>query len=281
MKTVRPTSAGQRNKTIIEYRKYLTSTTPEKSLVKGFRRGSGRNAFGRITTRHKGGGVKRKFRMIDFQYDKKDVPGRVASVEYDPNRTGFVALIIYKDGEKRYILVPADVKVGQEIIASEKAPLESGNRMKLKNMTVGAKVYNIELTQGKGSALVRSAGSSAEVVAQETGFTTVKLPSGEIRKIVSENWASVGAVSNPEHQFQRLGKAGRARRLGIRPRVRGTAMNPVDHPHGGGEGRTLLGRPSPRTPWGKVARGVKTRGKKKRSNIFIIQRRKNVRNKEI
>lgn len=280
MKITNPTSAGQRNRAVIEYRKVLTRTKPEKHLTKGFRRGSGRNAFGRITTRHKGGGTKRVWRAVDFQYDKKNIPARVVSFEYDPNRTGFIALVVYKDGEKRYVLLPEGVAIGREIVTSDKAPIEPGNRARLKNILVGAKVYNIELTQGKGAALVRSAGVAAEVIAQEEGYATIKLPSGELRKINAENWASIGSVSNSEHQFSRLGKAGRARHLGIRPRVRGTAMNPVDHPHGGGEGRTLLGLSAPKTPWGKIARGVKTRRKKKRSNVFIIQRRKNVRNKE-
>ncbi|MEK7067301.1 MAG: 50S ribosomal protein L2 [Patescibacteria group bacterium] len=277
MKHIKPTTAGQRNRLAINYKEYLTVSTPEKSLTSGFRRGSGRNAYGRITARHTGGGVKRRWRAVDFLYDKIGIPGTVVSVEYDPNRTGFIALVVYKDGEKRYILVPAGVSVGREIITGEKVPTESGNRMVLKNIFVGAKVYNVELIRGKGAALVRSAGSSAEIIAQEDAYTTLKLPSGEIRKIHSGNWASLGSVSNPEHQFVRLGKAGRMRHLGVRPRVRGTAMNPVDHPHGGGEGRTLLGLSAPKTPWGKIARGVKTRGKKKKSNIFIIQRRKGTR----
>ena len=277
MKRAHPTSAGQRNKESINYREYLTRSYPEKSLTKGFRRGSGRNAYGRITTRHKGSGVKRKWRDIDFTYSKKEIPGKVVSIEYDPNRSGFISLVIYKDGDKRYLLLPQTVSVGQTVITAEKVSQEPGNRTVLKNISVGTKVYNIEITRGKGAALVRSAGVTAEILAQEGNFTTLKLPSGEIRKIESRNWATIGAVSNPEHQFSRLGKAGRARLLGIRPRVRGTAMNPVDHPHGGGEGRTLLGRSAPRTPWGKVARGVKTRRKKKRSNIFIIERRKGIR----
>ncbi len=277
MKHINPTTPGQRRRSTIDYSKYLTERSPEKSLTRGFRRGSGRNAFGRITTRHKGGGVKRRWREIDFSYDKVGVPATIRSIEYDPNRTGFIALAVYADGERRYILVPDGVMVGQEITTAEKAPVDPGNRMLLGNITIGAKVYNIELSRGSGAAMVRSAGASAEIVAHEGEYTTVKLPSGEIRKVNSKNWATVGAVSNPEHQFVRLGKAGRMRALGVRPRVRGTAMNPVDHPHGGGEGRTLLGLPAPKTPWGKIARGVKTRKKKKRSNVFIIQRRVNIR----
>ncbi|MEK7149102.1 MAG: 50S ribosomal protein L2 [Patescibacteria group bacterium] len=279
MRATRPTSAGQRNRLVNEYSKYLTSSRPEKSLTTGFRRGSGRNAFGRITTRHKGGGVKRKWREIDFLYMKKDIPAFIRSFEYDPNRSGFIALVTYKDGEKKYILLPEGMKIGQAILTSEKAPVEPGNRTLLRQIPVGTKVYNIELILGRGAVLVRSAGTSAEVIAQEGDRTTIKLPSGELRKVPSANWASVGSVSNSEHHFERLGKAGRMRRKGVRPRVRGTAMNPVDHPHGGGEGRTLTGRRrGPATPWGKPARGVKTRRKKNRANVFIIERRKNIRN---
>ena len=279
MRATRPTSAGQRNRLVNEYSKYLTSSRPEKSLTTGFRRGSGRNAFGRITTRHKGGGVKRKWREIDFLYLKKDIPAFIRSFEYDPNRSGFIALVTYKDGEKKYILLPEGMKIGQAILTSEKAPVEPGNRTLLRQIPVGTKVYNIELILGRGAVLVRSAGTSAEVIAQEGDRTTIKLPSGELRKVPSANWASVGSVSNSEHHFLRLGKAGRMRRKGVRPRVRGTAMNPVDHPHGGGEGRTLTGRRrGPATPWGKPARGVKTRRKKNRANVFIIERRKNIRN---
>ncbi len=261
-------------------------------MIFGRKRAAGRNAMGRITTRHKGGGAKRLWREIDFRYDKMDIPARVVSVEYDPNRTSFVALLTYRDGEKRYVLAPQDLKPGMEVVTSEKAPVEIGNRTLLKRIPIGTVVYNVELERGRGAKLARSAGAGAMVLAQEGSFTLhllpgaktsstkqemthLKLPSGEIRQIPSNNWASIGALSNPTYKFMTIGKAGRARHMGIRPTVRGTAMNPVDHPHGGGEGRTLLGRRrGPATPWGKPARGVKTRKKGKKSDKFILQRRK-------
>lgn len=260
---------------VIEWKKLLSRGKPEKSLTSGFRRSYGRNAHGRITTRHKGGGEKRLWREIDFRYDKINVPGRVASLEYDPNRTSFIALIQYRDGEKRYVLAPQGMKVGQEVLVGEQAPLEVGNRLPLRQIPLGTIVYNIEIEKGRGAQMVRSAGSGAVIVAQEGEYTHVSLPSKEVRMIRSENWASIGALSNPERALMTIGKAGRARHMGIRPSVRGTAMNPVDHPHGGGEGRTLTGRRrGPATPWGKPARGVKTRSRRKKSNIFIISRRK-------
>lgn len=260
---------------ITHWKDALTARGPHKPLVSGFYRRRGRNAQGKITTRHKGGGAKRLWREVDFFYDKVGIPGRVASLEYDPNRTSFIALVVYRDGEKRYVLAPQGMKVGDTIITAEDAPVEVGNRKILKHIPVGTVVYNIELESGRGAQMVRSAGSGAIVVAQEGAYTTIQLPSKEVRMVRSGNWASIGALSNQEHSFMVIGKAGRARHMGIRPTVRGTAMNPVDHPHGGGEGRTLTGRRrGPATPWGKPARGVKTRGKRKKSNIFIVSRRR-------
>lgn len=275
MRKYNPTSPARRQMEVIPWKAALSRKEPEKGLIRGFRRAVGRNVFGRITTRHKGGGAKRLWREVDFKYDKKDIPGRVESIEYDPNRTSFVALIVYRDGEKRYVLAPRELRIGQEVVTSENAPPEIGNRMPLGNIPVGATVFNVELEPGRGAQLVRSAGVGAIVLAQEGGVTHLRIPSKEVRRVPSSSWASIGALSNPEHMFMTVGKAGRSRHMGIRPTVRGTAMNPVDHPHGGGEGRTLLGRRrGPSTPWGKPARGVKTRKKFKKSNRFIISRRK-------
>ncbi len=259
----------------IDYR-ILTKKEPEKNLVFIMKKKSGRNNQGRITVRHRGGGVKRKYRIIDFYSgrDKLNVPAKVLSLEYDPCRTCFLALIQYPDGEKRYILAPQELKVGDEIVCAETADFKPGNRMKLKNILVGTPVYNIELSPGRGGQLVRSAGICAKILAKEGGYVTLSLPSTEIRKVPEECFASIGSLSNPEHAFVNLGKAGRSRHLGIRPTVRGTAMNPCDHPHGGGEGRTTIGLKHQKTPWGKTAYGVKTRKRKKYSNKFIIKRRK-------
>lgn len=274
MKDYKPTTPGQRGMQVVDFKRVITAKEPLKSLVCGRTRAVGRNNQGRITTRHKGAGVRRLWREIDFRYDKKDIPAQVSSIEYDPNRTAFIALLHYRDGEKRYIIAPYNLRVGQEILTSETARPESGNRLPLKNIPVGTFVYNIELTKGRGASLVRSAGSSAMVLAQDGEWTHLRLPSHEIRLVRSENWASVGIISNPEHRYMTIGKAGRSRRKGIRPTVRGTVMNPVDHPHGGGEGRQPVGRRrGPATPWGKLARGVKTRKRKKWSNRFILQRR--------
>lgn len=260
---------------MISWKGVITRKDPEKSLSFGYKRDVGRNALGRITTRHKGGGAKRLWRIIDFKYDKLDIPAKVVSIEYDPNRTSLIALLVYRDGEKRYILAPQGMKVGNEIITSAEAPVEVGNRLPLRKIPVGAFVYNVELERGRGAQLARSAGVGATVLAQEGEYTNLKLPSGEVRMIRSENWASIGSLSNPERMFMTIGKAGRSRHMGIRPTVRGTAMNPRDHPHGGGEGRTLVGRRrGPATPWGKLARGVKTRKTGKKSDKFILERRK-------
>lgn len=257
----------------IDYRQ-LSKKEPEKKLTKSSHRKKGRSR-GEITVRHKGGGHKRKYRVIDFKRGKFDIPAKVAAIEYDPNRSAFIALLNYADGEKRYILSPNGLKVGQEVLSSEKTSLEIGNRMQLKYIPVGTQVFNIELQPNQGGKIVRSAGSFAIVMANEDGQTQLKLPSGEIRAVRDACRATIGQVSNPEHGIVIIGKAGRNRWRGIRPAVRGTAMNPVDHPHGGGEGRSGIGlRRGPKTPWGKQARGVKTRKRKKWSNKFILQRRK-------
>ena len=258
----------------IEYKKFLTKKEPEKALILAFKKKAGRASSGRITVRHRGGGVKKLYRVVDFGQGKIDIPGKIIALEYDPYRTAFIALVEYKDGEKRYILASQDLKVGDEIMCAEKTPISPGNRMRLKNIPVGSMVYNIEIEPGRGGKMVKGAGTAAKILAQEAGFTNLQMPSSEIRKVRDNCFASTGMVSNPEHKFVVLGKAGRKRLMGWRPTVRGTAMNPVDHPHGGGEGKTTTGLKYPKTPWGKPARGVKTRKKKRWTNRFILQRRK-------
>ena len=252
----------------------LSGAEPLKSLTAGFRRAVGRNNQGRITSRHRGGGVKRLYRIIDFKQNKMGVPAKVFSIEYDPNRTSRIALLHYADGEKRYILAPEGLKVCAQIVTAEKTALEPGNRTKLKNIPQGTIIHNIELHPGKGGQLIRSAGVGATVLSHEGEYVQVVLPSSEARRFHGNVMASIGQLSNSEHSSIILGKAGRARYLGRRPKVRGTAMNPVDHPHGGGEGRQPIGMPHPKTPWGKPALGVKTRKKKKKSWKFIVRRRK-------
>ncbi|MBI4059724.1 50S ribosomal protein L2 [Candidatus Giovannonibacteria bacterium] len=273
MKTFEPKTPSRRHMTGIEYSKLLTKKDPEKILTFGRHRKAGRNNLGRITTRHKGGGVKRLWREVDFLFDKKDIPARILSVEYDPNRSAFIGLVVYADGEKRYLVLPSGVRPGDEVLTSAAAPLRKGNRLPLKNIPVGTQVYNIEVHPGGGAKLVRSGGSFAEVLAQSSPWSQVKLPSGEIRKIQDSSWVSIGQVSNEEHNLVVIGKAGRSRLLGVRPTVRGSAMNPVDHPYGGGEGRSLRGRRRPINKWGKGTRGVKTRNKNKYSKSFILSRR--------
>jgi large subunit ribosomal protein L2 len=266
----------------IKYRDFLTTAEPNKSLTKGFKRSVGRNNAGRITTRHKGAGHKRLYREIDFVYNKKNIPAKIETIEYDPNRTAFIAIAVYADGERRYVVVPQSMKVGDTFMVGEEVKVATGNRMPLSNIPVGTFVFNIELQLGAGSRLVRSAGSYAEVVAQDVDakVTQIKLPSSEIRKVSSNCWATIGAISNPENKLRNIGKAGRSRHLGRRPTVRGSAMNPVDHPHGGGEGRQGIGlRRGPKTAQGKLAYGVKTRRAKKYSNKMIVSRRKTKRNK--
>ncbi len=274
MKSYKPTSPSRRQMTGTSFRGILTSKEPEKSLTKGGKRAVGRNSFGRITVRHKGGGAKRLYRQIDFKYDKKDISAIVQSIEYDPNRSGFIGLVSYLDGEKRYVLLPAGLNSKDKIISSEKAEVKTGNRLPLAKIPVGAFIYNIEIKPNGGAKLVRSAGNYAELIAHDKDFALIKLPSTEIRKIPEKAWASIGQISKEEHKLRVIGKAGRSRWLGIRPTVRGSAMNPCDHPFGGGEGRQGAGMRRPKNLWGKGVRGVKTRKRKKYSNIFIVNRRK-------
>ena len=273
MKIYKPTSPSRRSLTGIKYRDYLTKTEPEKSLVFGGKRFVGRNSAGRITVRHKGGGAKRLFRIVDFLFDKKNIPGKVLSVEYDPGRSAFLGLVLYKDGEKRYVVLPKDVRPGREVITSADAPLLPGNRLPLIKIPVGMLVYNISASPEGKAVFVRSAGSFGTVLAHDGGYATLKMPSGEVRKILDRCWANIGQVGNEEHNLVVVGKAGRSRWMGIRPTVRGSAMNPVDHPYGGGEGRTMRGTRRPKNLWGKGTRGVKTRNKKKYSQKMIISRR--------
>ncbi|MEN9881330.1 MAG: hypothetical protein RLZZ308_513 [Candidatus Parcubacteria bacterium] len=273
MKTYKPTTPSRRKMSTVTYRGVLTASEPHKPLTRGFSRGTGRNAFGRITSGHKGSGHKRSFRDIDFVYDKMDIPAKVQTIEYDPNRSGFIALVAYRDGAKRYILVPKSVKVGDTFIVSEKADLIPGNRVMLKNIPVGTFVYNVELKPKAGAKLVRSAGTYAQVIAHDAGYTSIKLPSSEVRKVVDTCFASVGEVSNDEYHLRNLGKAGRSRHLGRRPKTRAMAMNPVDHPYGGGEGAQPRGTRRPKTKHGKTTGGHKTRKPKKYSNVHIVSRR--------
>lgn len=275
MKRYKPTTQSRRHMTGINYRDFLTTAKPHKALTKGKNKRAGRNAFGRITMRHQGGGHKRKYRLVDFKYDKKDVPAKVETIEYDPNRSGFIALVCYNDGERRYVLVPKTVKVGDKFLVSEKAELTVGNRLPLAKIPVGTFVYNVELKPEGGSRVARSAGNYVEVVAQDAGMVHLKMPSSEIRKVSGKCWACVGEVSNDEHKLEHIGKAGRNRWLGKRPTVRGSAMNAVDHPYGGGEGKAGRGMRRAKTKWGKPAgKGQKTRKPKKYSNAMIVRRRK-------
>jgi large subunit ribosomal protein L2 len=271
IKQFKPTSPGRRTMTCSDFSE-ITATEPEKSLVKWKHRKVGRNNLGRITSRHRGAGNKRLYRIIDFKRDKVGIPAKVASIEYDPNRSARIALLHYADGEKRYILAPLELKVGDEVIASPNAEIKPGNCLPLKNIPQGTHVHNIELKPGHGGQLVRSAGCSAQIMALEGGYCLLRLPSGELRKVPEDCRATIGDLSNPDHENISIGKAGRNRWLGIRPQSRGVAMNPCDHPMGGGEGRTSGGRPSC-SPWGWPTKGYKTRGKKP-SDRLIVQRRK-------
>ncbi len=274
MKRFKPTTPSRRHITVVSYKGVLTSSKPEKSLTKGGKRFVGRNHHGRITTRHKGGGHKRRFRDVDFSYDKIGVPYTVKTVEYDPNRSGFIGLVAYKDGEKRYILLPNTARVGDTYLTSPDAPETPGNRLPLANVTVGTFVYNIEVKPKGGAKIARSAGGYAEVIAKDGDYVHIKLPSSEVRKVHRMCFASVGEVSNPESRLTNIGKAGRSRWLGIRPTVRGSAMNPVDHPHGGGEGRSGRGHRRARSIYGKpTGKGQKSRRSKKYSNVLIVRRR--------
>lgn len=256
----------------ISSKKILTKKKPEKSLLLPLKRRAGRGRSGRITVRHRGGGVKRLYRIVDFGEKKINIPAKVIALEYDPNRTAFIVLLQYQDGKKRYRLAPQDLKVGDEIICAEKEEIKPGNRMKLKNIPLGTQVYNIEITRGKGGQLVRGAGTAAKVLAQEGKFSHLEMPSGEIRKIFKECFASIGQISHPEKRFEKIRKAGTRRLKGWRPTVRGTVMGPREHPHGGGEGKTPIGLKHPKTPWGKPALGVKTR-RRTWTDKYIIQRR--------
>ncbi|MEK7505109.1 MAG: 50S ribosomal protein L2 [Patescibacteria group bacterium] len=273
MKTYRPTTKSRRHTITINYRAVLTAAEPHKPLTFGRKRYMGRNKAGRITVRHKGGGSKRLYREIDFRYDKINIPARIETIEYDPNRSGFIALVLYADGERRYVLAPKGLKVGDSLMASAEADLTTGNRLPLAKIPVGSFVYNLEVKPGGGAKLVRSAGNFAQVLSNDAGYTLIKMPSSETRKIDDQAWASIGSVSNEENKLIKLGKAGRSRWLGIRPTVRGSAMNPVDHPYGGGEGRQGRGTRRPKTMWGKITGGRKTRRPKKYSNHLIISRR--------
>ena len=271
LKTYRPTSPGRRGMTGATFEE-ITKDKPEKSLLLPLKRKAGRNSQGRITVRHRGGGAKRRLRIIDFKRDKIGVPGRVAAIEYDPNRSARIALIFYVDGEKRYILAPLGLAVGTVIKSGRGAEIKPGNTLPLKLIPSGTQIHNIEMQQGKGGQLVRSAGMAAQLVAKEGSYALIRLPSGESRRIHSECSATIGQVGNVDHQGIKLGKAGRKRWLGWRPTVRGSAMSPRDHPHGGGEGRSPIGMPGPKTPWGKPALGYKTR-KRKTSDKMIVKRR--------
>lgn len=274
LKSFKPTSPGIRQR--VKVKADLSKKRPEKKLVVSrFRRQGRSKASGRITVRHKGGGHKKLYRLIDFKREKLNVPAKVISIEYDPNRNAFICLLNYQDGEKRYILAPEGLKIGDAVVSGENVPVKIGNRMPLSKIPVGTQIHDIELYPGSGGILVRSAGSAAQVLAAEGDYAQVKMPSSEVRMLKENCFATIGQLSNPEYSAQVIGKAGRSRWMGIRPTVRGSAMNPVDHPHGGGEGRQPIGlRRGPKTPWGKQALGVKTRKKKKKSNRFILQRRK-------
>lgn len=272
MRSLRPTTPGQRQRKIADYSS-LSNTKPEKTLTFGRKKRMGRSAAGRITTRHKGGGNKKLYRIIDFKQNKIDIPAKVVSLEYDPNRSSFIALLVYHDGEKRYVLATKEMKVGNAVITSESAPLSDGNRLPLIKIPVGFFVHNVELQPGKGGQIVRTAGSSAKVMAHEGKYTHLQMPSSEVRKVLSTCLATIGTLSNVEHNLVNYGKAGASRWRGIRPTVRGSAMNPVDHPHGGGEGAQPIGLPYPKTPWGKHALGKKTRKKNHPTNKFIVSRR--------
>ncbi len=271
IKTYKPTTPGRRKMSTL-VNDEITTSTPEKSLLTTIKKNSGRNNQGKITVRHQGGGVKRKYRIIDFKRNKLEVPGTVASIEYDPNRTANIALINYADGEKRYIIAPKGLQVGMAIEAGAKADIKVGNALPIMNIPVGTMIHNIELRPGKGGELARSAGSSAQILGREGKYVMIRLSSGEQRKVLGTCMATIGEVGNEDASLVRLGKAGRKRHMGIRPTVRGSVMNPNDHPHGGGEGRAPVGRKAPMTPWGKPALGLKTR-KKKQSDKFIVRRR--------
>ena len=271
VKKYKPTSPGRRHMSGSSFEE-ITKTTPERSLLVPRRRKGGRNMYGRVTVRHRGGGHARKYRVIDFKRDKHGIPARVTAIEYDPNRSARIALLTYADGEKRYIIAPLGLQPGDEVMSGREAPIRPGNCLPLAEIPVGAVVHNIELTEGKGGQLVRSAGTSAQILGKEGRHVAVRLPSGEVRRIRQSCYATLGEVGNPDHSNIKLGKAGRKRHRGFRPKVRGSAMHPKDHPHGGGEGRQPIGLPSPKSPWGKPTLGKRTRTNK-RTQKYIIRRR--------
>ena len=274
IKSYKPMTNGTRGMTKLDYSEEITKTTPEKSLVVTLKKKGGRNNQGKITVRHRGGGAKRKYRIIDFKRDKDGVVGTVSSIEYDPNRSANIALIKYADGEKRYIIAPKGIKVGDKIESGANADIKVGNALPLENIPEGTVVHNVELKAGKGGEIARSAGSSVQILGREGKYTLIRLTSGEVRKVLSTCRATIGEVGNADHELVNLGKAGRKRHMGIKPTVRGSVMNPNDHPHGGGEGRAPIGRKGPVTPWGKPALGYKTRKNKKASDKLIVRRRK-------
>ena len=271
IRVYKPTSPARRFMSVLTFNE-LTKKEPERSLVTDLRHKAGRNAQGKITVRHQGGGERRKYRIIDFKRNKDNIPAKVAAIEYDPNRTCFIALLFYADGEKRYILAPLDLKVGDTVMSGPEADIKPGNCLPLANIPLGTLIHNVEIKVGKGGQMVRSAGTSAQVMAKEGDFAQIRLPSGEVRKVSMNARATIGEVGNNEHENVRIGKAGKTRHLGIRPTVRGVVMNPCDHPHGGGEGKSPVGMPAPMSPWGKKTQGVKTRKHRKYSDKMIVKR---------
>ena len=271
IKVYKPTTNSRRNTSVTDYSE-LSKVAPERSLLAPLKKNAGRNSYGRITVRHKGGGNRRKYRIIDFKRDKQGV-ATVLTLEYDPNRSAFIALVQYEDGEKRYILAPVGLNVGDKIESGAQADIKVGNALQLKDIPTGTIIHNVELYPGRGGQLARAAGNAAQLMAKENGLALLRLPSGELRNVPADCMATIGTVGNTDHENVKIGKAGRTRHLGIRPTVRGSVMNPNDHPHGGGEGKSPIGRPGPCTPWGKPALGYKTRDKKKASNKMIVKRR--------
>ena len=272
IRNIKPVTNGTRNMSVTDYSE-LSKVAPERSLLAPLNKNAGRNSYGRITVRHRGGGNRKKYRIIDFKRQKFDMPATVLTLEYDPNRSAFIALIQYEDGEKAYILAPVGLKVGDKVEAGENVDIKPGNALPLANIPTGTFIHNVELNPGRGGQLARSAGNAAQLMAKEGAYALLRLPSGELRNVPINCMATIGQVSNTDHANVKVGKAGRTRHLGIRPTVRGSVMNPNDHPHGGGEGRAPIGRPGPSTPWGKPAMGLKTRKKKKASNKLIMRRR--------
>ena len=272
IKTYKPYTASRRNMTTSAFAE-ITKSTPEKSLTVRVKNTAGRNSYGKITVRHHGGGAKKLYRIIDFKRNKDNIPAKVAAIEYDPNRSANIALLFYADGEKRYILAPEGLKVGQTVVSGDAVEIRVGNCLALRNIPTGTNIHNIEMKPGKGGQMVRAAGTAAQLMAKEGKFATLRLPSGEMRMVPIDCRATIGLVGNGDHELIKIGKAGRTRNMGIRPTVRGSAMNPNDHPHGGGEGKSPVGRPGPVTPWGKPALGYKTRKTKNRTDKFIVKRR--------